>query len=204
MKRIQRLRPGDSVTPRILRAVSSESLSIPDSSHLIHLQFRRFAGCPICKLHLRSFAQRHNELLEAGIREMAVFHSSAESILRHDGHLPFPVIADPDKHLYNEFGLEKSIRSILDPRTWSVIVRGLAIFGPGPPEKGESGLGLPGDFLISPDMRIVACKYGVHADDHWSVDEVLQLSKLAGAPGQHATELIAQYPETLTYGKISK
>jgi len=133
--------------------------------------------------------------LEAGIREMAVFHSSAESILRHDGHLPFPVIADPDKHLYNEFGLEKSIRSILDPRTWSVIVRGLAIFGPGPPEKGESGLGLPGDFLISPDMRIVACKYGVHADDHWCVDEVLQLSKLAGAPGQHATELIAQYPE---------
>ncbi len=122
----------------------------------------------------------------------------------HDGHLPFPVIADPDKHLYNEFGLEKSIRSILDPRTWSVIVRGLAIFGPGPPEKGESGLGLPGDFLISPDMRIVACKYGVHADDHWSVDEVLQLSKLAGAPGPHATELIAQYPETLTYGKISK
>jgi hypothetical protein len=30
----------------------------PDSHHLIHLQFRRYAGCPICNLHLRSFVER--------------------------------------------------------------------------------------------------------------------------------------------------
>jgi hypothetical protein len=39
-------------------------VSIPSTSHrLVHLQFRRFAGCPICNLHLRSIAVRHDELV---------------------------------------------------------------------------------------------------------------------------------------------
>jgi hypothetical protein len=38
-------------------------------------------------------------------------------------------------------------------------------------------LGLPGDFLIAPDGRVLACKYGEHADDQWSVDELLSLTR---------------------------
>ena len=37
-------------------------------------------------------------------------------------------------------------------------------------------LGLPGDFLIGSDGRVIACKYGEHADDQWSVDELLALA----------------------------
>ena len=36
-------------------------------------------------------------------------------------------------------------------------------------------LGLPGDFLIGPDGRVLACKHGRHANDQWSVDELLAL-----------------------------
>jgi hypothetical protein len=32
---------------------------------------------------------------------------------------------------------------------------------------------LPADFLIGSDGLVIACKYGDHANDHWSVDEVL-------------------------------
>jgi uncharacterized protein DUF6527 len=40
---------------------------IPDSdSRLTHLQFRRFAGCPICNLHLQTFVARHGEIKNAG------------------------------------------------------------------------------------------------------------------------------------------
>jgi hypothetical protein len=35
--------------------------------------------------------------------------------------------------------------------------------------------GLPADFLVAPDGLIVACKYGEHAYDQWSVDELLAL-----------------------------
>ncbi|EUA90004.1 putative alkyl hydroperoxide reductase/ Thiol specific antioxidant/ Mal allergen [Mycobacterium ulcerans str. Harvey] len=36
-------------------------------------------------------------------------------------------------------------------------------------------MGLPADFLIGSDGRVLATKYGNHADDQWSVDEPLDL-----------------------------
>ena len=36
--------------------------------------------------------------------------------------------------------------------------------------------GLPGDFLIAPSGRIKAVKYGTHAYDQWSVDELIRLA----------------------------
>jgi hypothetical protein len=36
---------------------------------------------------------------------------------------------------------------------------------------------LPADFLISRDGRVLARKYGAHAYDQWSVDELLTLAR---------------------------
>jgi hypothetical protein len=48
---------------------------------------------------------------------------------------------------------------------------------PAPPAHPEGGrLGLPADFLIAPDGRVLAEKYGAHVDDQWSVDELLTLA----------------------------
>jgi hypothetical protein len=35
---------------------------------------------------------------------------------------------------------------------------------------------LPADFLIGSDGRVLAAKFGSHADDQWSVDELLDLA----------------------------
>jgi hypothetical protein len=44
-----------------------------------------------------------------------------------------------------------------------------------PPMRPPGGsLGLPADFLIDRDGRVIASKYGAHADDQWSVDELLR------------------------------
>lgn len=109
------------VKSRTLVAVSGTPVALP--GQLTHLQFRRFAGCPICNLHLRSIVDRHDEIVAAGIREVVVFHSSAEELRQYD--LPFDVIADPEKKLYREFGVESSARSLLHWRTWVAIVRGV-------------------------------------------------------------------------------
>ncbi|TPG05380.1 AhpC/TSA family protein [Rhodanobacter glycinis] len=168
-----RLRAGDRLPPRELVTTRDQLIHVPDPRHVVHLQFRRFAGCPVCKLHLRSIAQRHDELVKAGILEVAVFHSSSEVLLRHDLALPFAVVADSQQQLYREFGVKASLRSVLDPRAWAAIARGLATFGAGR-EAGEPALGLPADFLIGGAGEVLACKYGAHADDHWSVDEILE------------------------------
>ncbi|HEY8524126.1 MAG TPA: peroxiredoxin-like family protein [Acidimicrobiales bacterium] len=168
------------VPARQLEAVTGEPVTMPDPDHLVHLQFRRFAGCPVCNLHLRSVARRHEEIAAAGVREVVVFHSTADDLRPHVAHLPFPVVADPRKRLYREFGVESSPRAVLDPRAWPAIVKGVArslgemVRERRPlPRPGGDRLGLPGDFLVAPDGRVVAAKRGVHADDQWSVDELL-------------------------------
>ena len=107
---------GDHLKERELLTIQGEPMQIPEPDRLVHLQFRRYAGCPICNMHLRSITQRHEEILAAGIREVVVFHSSAETMLEFQGELPFAVIADPAKKLYAEFGVESSLKAVLNPR----------------------------------------------------------------------------------------
>ena len=173
------------VDARELSAVSGQAVAIPDPERLVHLQFRRFAGCPVCNLHLRSIVRGHDEIEAAGVREVVVFHSPAEELAEHTPGLPFPVIADPDKLLYVEFGVESAARSLLDPRVWGTILRVVAVTTWGvlrgreraPAAKPHGGrLGLPADFLIGRDGRVLAAKYGEHAYDQWSVDEILDLA----------------------------
>ena len=118
--------------------------------------------------------------------------SSGDVVPRHElEHAPdFPsaVVADPHKELYVEFGVEASPRALLDPRVWVPILVGVArsalriLQHKGPPPKliPTSGrLGLPADFLIASDGRLVAVKYGAHAYDQWSVDELVALAQRA-------------------------
>jgi AhpC/TSA family len=165
---------------RTLVAIDGSEVPLPDPDRLTHLQFRRFAGCPVCNLHLRTIVARHGEITAVGVREVVVFHSSREELLEHASDLPFAVIADPEKHLYREFGVESSARSLLHPRAWPGIVRGVVATlrrGDRAPSLRPAGgrFGLPGDFLIAPDGRTLASKYGTHANDQWSVDELLSL-----------------------------
>ena len=182
-----------SFAARKLVGVAGESIPIPEPGKLVHLQLRRFAGCPICNLHLRSVVRRHDELVAAGVREVVVFHSTPEEFRKYQADLPFALVADPKKELYAELGVEKSIRAVLDPRAWPGIVRGLIRTAreeklPLGDHEGGS-LGLPGDFLIDSDGRIVASRYGEHAYDQWTVDEVLALAKAQRASLAPAAEL---------------
>jgi peroxiredoxin len=178
----QRLQPGSTAPVRTLDPLLGPPVEVPDPERLVHLQFRRFAGCPVCHLHLRSVARRHEEIEAAGIREVVVFHSPPEELTPHLDGLPFPVVADPDKRLYTAFGVESSPRALLSPRAWGPMAKAVTVGTwemlrgrARPPVRSPRGgrLGLPGDFLIGPDGRVVAAKYGEHLDDQWPVDELL-------------------------------
>lgn len=180
-----KLRPGGVVAERELSAISGAALRLPDPQRLTHLQFRRFAGCPVCHLHLRAFVTRSSEIAAAGISEIVVFHSSREALLEHASDFPFPIVADPTRSLYLEFGVEAAPRALLDPRAWWPVVRAIAYSAWGivrhgrrmPPLAPQGGsLGLPADFLIGRDGRVRASRYGAHANDQWSVDELLALA----------------------------
>ncbi len=170
---------GDRLKHRELETIERMPCQVPDADRLVHLQFRRYSGCPICNLHMQSISQRHKEILAAGIREVVVFHSRAETMLEIQGTLPFALVADPEKRLYAEFGVESSLKAVLNPRAplagfraRSVVRSPLAAMG-----IGEKHLGLPADMLIAPDGAVLAVKYGKYAGDQWSVDELLDLAR---------------------------
>jgi hypothetical protein len=100
--------------------------------------------------------------------------------------LPFTVIADPDKEQYRAFGVEKGLRALTHPRAWRSAVRGYAaarrhrndpVWVNLGSQTGTTHLGLPADFLIDPGGTVVAAHYGSHADDQWSVDQLLEINR---------------------------
>ena len=192
MNAVNEVKAEDVLNRRELVDIHGDLVRVPDLRRLVHLQFRRYAGCPVCNLHLRSIALRHDQILAAGIREVVVFHSSAETMLGFQGGLPFAAIVDPEKKLYAEFGVQKmspmaALMAALSPRSWRAAGRALmrAPSLRGAAGRGEEHLGLPADFLIGPDGRVLAARYGKYVDDQWSVDELLDLAKntqqMAGA-----------------------
>ena len=183
---ITKLSRGAVVSTRELETIEGKSVSVPATAGRTHVQFRRFAGCPICNLHLRSFAQRHQEVADAGITEVVFFHSPVKELRGYQSSLPFAVVADPRRERYGEFGVEARLRALTHPRAWRAAARGYADFiahrkdpahaGVGSGD-GSTHFGLPADFLLDPDGTVVAVHYGRHADDQWSVDELLNIHR---------------------------
>jgi peroxiredoxin len=173
----KQLEAGQTFPPLETRNIHGARISIPGET-CVHLQFRRFAGCPICNLHLQSFVRRNYELKRAGIVEIVFFHSSVAELLPYQGSFPFDVVGDAERRFYRQYGVGRSIFSLLHPKTWLAMLRGLITKGrPAISLSPEGGLlGLPADFLIGAGGLVEAVHYGTHADDHWSVDQVLELA----------------------------
>jgi peroxiredoxin len=119
---------GDLIRNRELVTIHGTRIPLPDPERLVHLQFRRYAGCPVCNMHLRSFAKRDSEIVAAGIKEVVVFHSSTEKMIEFQGQLPFAAIADPQKKLYAEVGADRKMSPLaaMSPRSWATALNALA------------------------------------------------------------------------------
>jgi len=87
------------------------------------------------------------------------------------------LVGDPKKALYKEFGVETSLGFMSNVKALSAWSRGVAHGHFGLRAFSGGPLGLPGDFLIAPSGQIKAVKYGTHAFDQWSVDELIPLAK---------------------------
>ena len=113
---------------------------------------------------MRQVARRLPEIHAAQVQELVVFHSKAQEVTRYESELPFTVVADPEKNLYRQFGVEQSSAALLGawgtlPRTLLGAVATAAHsrkFPPLAPMGGE--LGCPADILISSTGLVVAVK----------------------------------------------
>jgi peroxiredoxin len=176
-----KIKAGQSFPRLQMKNIHGAEVSIPSPTQWTHLQFRRFAGCPVCNLHLQSFVARHEEIANARVREVVVFRSSDAELLPYQGSFPFDVIGDPKKLLYGRYGVSSSISALLSPKAFMASLKGN--LKKDKPELNMMSipnggiLGLPADFLIAPDGIVRAVRYGTHAYDQWTVDEMLALTR---------------------------
>jgi peroxiredoxin len=169
------LRAGEAAPPITTRSVSGSEIMVPDPhSGLVHLQFLRFAGCPVCNLLLQDYTRRAGEIREAGIREIILFHSEKRFIQDYHDHFPFEVIADPNRRFFNQYRVKTSLTAILNPLAFPNLIRAYRLRPAG--KQDSSPFGLPAEFLIDPTGTIVASHYGSHSSDQWSVNELLQIA----------------------------
>jgi peroxiredoxin len=173
---------GDRAPFNSLQTVDGEQVPLVNGSGLVHLQLRRFSGCPLCHIHLRNYAREMDVVLEHGVTPVVVFHSSPDVIVENTRHVDwaaqFKFVADPDRELYKKAGAELS--------GWRYLFRmriktfALALSGmPGLMKRkrwgAEAGLTQrPMDILIdSKDGRILDLKYGIDSNDQWPVSDVV-------------------------------
>ena len=174
-----KLTPGSLIQRQVWQDAYGHELAIPSPTGLTHLQFRRYSGCAVCNLHLQSFISHEQQLQNADIQEIVIFDSSRDHILTDIPDSPFPIIADPHKYLYREFGVETSPLAVFNPKVWLPAIKGALKFGVQLPRDQETMNGLPADFLIDSHGKIIALHYGTHAYDQWALDELLAIANPA-------------------------
>ena len=171
-----RLVPGQTFPAHTLLDIHKQEWSLPPD-RLTHLQLRRFAGCPICNMHMIDMMGRQHDIEAAGIQELVVFNSTHDVLAAYAADLPFPMIPDPSGTLYTALGVMTSMSATLAPAAMTSALRGmLRPTALGTPQKLSSALLLPADFLIAPSGELLAVNYASHAAGQWMVDELIALA----------------------------
>src|SRR4051794_39181019 len=74
------------------------------------LSFYRNAACAMCNLQVHKLISQHETYRQKGLDILAIFESPRANLLQYVGKqdAPFPIIGDPEAHLYNLYGIETS------------------------------------------------------------------------------------------------
>lgn len=181
-----RLRPGTTVPS--FQGVTTRGTEVTDGSlrgRPVLLQFHRYATCPACFLSVHEFTRRFGELRDEGLDLVAFFYSPPEELAEAFRELApdFEIVGDPDRTIYDRFGVERSHWKLLDPRTMIAVGAGWskgAQFSPISSFVNEDTAGVPADFLVDAEGVLRHVHYGRHTADSMRVDEVLQRHRALG------------------------
>jgi len=172
-----RLNTGDTAPPFETTAMGGEPIQLASfRGQKLLLAFFRYASCPLCNLRISELIRHQPELQQQGLHILAIFQSPPERLQQYAGRQrpPFPMIADPDHHLYRLYGVESSWGGFLKGslRVGSLATATARGFLPGPMD-GDKAL-IPADFLIDPDLIIQTAYYGTDIGDHLPLPAIHQ------------------------------
>ena len=145
----------------------------------IFIGFFRHAGCPFCNLRVHALTKIHSELKAKGLEMIFFFESKENVLLRSTFHKevsPIPLISDPEKKVYDAYGLESSgLKSAISHIT-SFVQTAFKASSAGVPihmmSDGESIKTMPAEFLIDKGLVIKEVHYSERLDDRMNIDRI--------------------------------
>ncbi|MBK8619765.1 MAG: peroxiredoxin family protein [Anaerolineales bacterium] len=107
-----------------LLATNGQKVSLSDfrgKSNVI-MFFIRETTCPQCRTHVAQLGRMYEQFREAGAEIIVILGENVEKAREYaEGiNLPFPILADPGRNVYNLYELEKYF--LLFQRTASLVV----------------------------------------------------------------------------------
>ena len=177
----QKLKQGD-ITPQfeILDVFGKKVQVSKDNDSKIFLAFMRYAGCPVCNFRTHELIENYNQLQSLGYELILVYESNSKTLKKYleESPVPFRVIADPKRKLYEKFKVEssfwKTFKSAFNEKTKKNKKAGKKLFGTNKVNRDGKLTGIPADFLISADGRIEKAYYGKNIADHLPLNEIIK------------------------------
>lgn len=134
----------------------------------ILLSFFRDATCPFCNLRVYELTKKYPDLEKKGLVMLAFFNSPKDRIIRFVGKKsrPFPLIADPEKSVYNLYSVQSSMLGLMISMFTRMPTLMKAMMLGFPPSMRGDMAQMPADFLIGPDLKVKGIYYGKDIADH--------------------------------------
>ncbi len=176
-----RLKPGDVAPEFSVKDAKGGDVRLSSfTGKRTLLVFFRYAGCPFCNLALDRLLAAYPRLSSQGLNVVAFFQSDRELTERYilKRHVvPFPVVPDPERAIYERYGIESSVMAAIRTalhlddfvRAWRRGYKQPAI-------DGDFFL-VPATFLIDKDLKVRRADYGRHFAvpfDFLGIEEALQ------------------------------
>lgn len=145
----------------------------------VFIGFFRHAGCPFCNLRVHTLSKRREEFKEKNL-EMIFFFESKKNVmfqsLFHQEISPIPIIADPEKTWYANYGIENSfIKSTVSHLTSFIQTSLKAKLNNLPLHLmagNESYSTMPAEFLLDENLIIRKIHYANSLNDRMSFSEI--------------------------------
>jgi peroxiredoxin Q/BCP len=145
----------------------------------ILLSFFRNVNCPFCNLRVHELTKQKNFLDSRNVAMIFLFESSNKLLSLssfHQGVSPIPLIGDPEKSIYHQYGVEQSqlkmLKTFLLPTTYKMLTEAKSLNLPKEEDKEATKSLMPADFLIDENFIIQQAYYGQNMADHIPLERI--------------------------------
>lgn len=142
------------------------------------LIFLRYYGCTLCQLDIANFKKEHDKIAQSNGQLFIVLQSNADNLAQQlisPDALPFKIICDPDKKLYEEFDIKpaKTKLGMVGFKTMAKVKKAENEGHKHGEFEGDE-MQLPASFIIDEKGIIKYTKYGKSVDDVLETDEIIK------------------------------